>query len=55
MTTSTGPVTSDTLLDLLPAIYRLRDTEVAHEQGLLTGAELGELALLQAGAGLRTG
>lgn len=53
MTTSpAGPITADTLLDLLPAIYRLRDTEVAHEQGLLTGAELGELALLQAGAGL---
>ncbi|MCK9485529.1 MAG: hypothetical protein M0R73_02340 [Dehalococcoidia bacterium] len=51
MTTSTGPITAETLLDLLPAIYRLRDTEVAHEQGLLTGAELGELALLQAGAG----
>lgn len=50
--TGAGPVTADTLLDLLPAIYRLRDTEVAHEQGLLTGAELGELALLQATPGL---
>lgn len=51
--TSRTPVTGDTLLDLLPAIYRLRDTEVAHEQELLSGAELGELALLQAsGSGL---
>jgi hypothetical protein len=41
------------LMELLPAVYRLRDAEVAGRTpgGLLTAAEAAELALLEAAAG----
>jgi hypothetical protein len=41
-------MTGDALLDLLPALYRVRDTEVALTLGLLTMAEETELAGLEA-------
>src|SRR5215470_387447 len=36
------------LFNLLPAIYRLRDTQLAQSQNLLTPVELAQLAALQA-------
>ena len=36
------------LFDLMPALYRLRDTELAQSQRLLTSSELAQLNALKA-------
>ena len=39
---------SPDLFELLPAVYRIRDAQLAQSQTLLTAAELADLSALQA-------